>query len=143
MIENKKSFLPACTRRIMMLAMAVFALVFISGCSSADFNITGNWRITFTLEGETPGNFNIALSGSKTTGVVVWQNQQSGSYNVAGKDVNIILRIYVSATGINRLFVYEFKGQFSDENSMNGTMVALIADVPGSDDKGVWSGKRM
>ena len=112
-----------------------------TGCSKADFNITGNWYLNFTLE--SAGAFQIAFSGSKTLGNVIFQNLPSGEYSVAGRDVEFVLRVELVVSGSVELLVYSFTGYFDDKNHMSGTVVAYMPDVVDSEVSGTWSAERL
>ncbi|MCP5104908.1 MAG: hypothetical protein GY950_16095 [bacterium] len=112
-----------------------------TGCQKAEYNITGNWRVDFTLDGS--GSFIVAFSGTKTIGSVIWENQQSGEYNVADKTVDFVLRLNLVVSGASQVIVYLFTGNFQDENSMGGNVTAYMPDIQGSEVNGTWTAQRL
>lgn len=112
------------------------------GCKQAEYNITGNWLINFTLDDS--GAFLVAFSGTKTIGSVIWENQMSGEYTVADKQVDFVLRIYVNVSGSSatELFVYNFTGTFESEDRISGTCNASRYSNPSDMVSGTWSGDR-
>ncbi len=91
------------------------------GCNSADQNITGNWKVDFQL-GDDSGSFNIAFSGTKTAGLVIYNNLQSGEYSVYENEVEFVVRLNVVGNDGSILVVYAFSGSFQDGERMSGTM---------------------
>lgn len=120
---------------------AAMAVLVTGGCKKADFDINGNWYIDFSLE--TSGAFNVGFTGSKTSGDVIYADQFAGEYQVEDKNVVFVVRIQVVLDNITELFVYEFSGTFSDADHMSGTVIAYLANVPGSETQGTWSGQRL
>lgn len=131
-----------------LLSAAVFIIVLSTmvlttgGCKQAAFNITGNWLINFTLDES--GVVLVAFSGSKTVGSVIWENQMSGEYNVSDKQVDFVLRIYVSTTNTSssELYVFNFTGSFDDEDHLSGTCTAYKYSTPDEIVSGTWDGQR-
>ena len=113
-----------------------------SGCKQAEYNITGNWLINFTLDDT--GSFLVAFSGTKTIGSVIWENQMSGEYNVADTQVDFVLRIYVNITNstTTELFIYTFTGTIENEDRMSGTCTAARYSTPDEVVSGIWTGDR-
>lgn len=131
-----------------LLSAAVFIIVLSTmvlttgGCKQAAFNITGNWLINFTLDES--GVVLVAFSGTKTVGSVIWENQMSGEYNVSDKQVDFVLRIYVSTTNTSssELYVFNFTGSFDDEDHLSGTCTAYKYSTPDEIVSGTWDGQR-
>ncbi len=112
------------------------------GCKQAEYNITGNWLIDFTLDQS--GSFIVAFSGTKTIGSVVWENQMAGEYAVMDKQVDFVLRIYATVTGgtSTELLLYTFSGTFDNEDRLSGTCTAGRYSDPDDVVSGTWTGSR-
>jgi len=128
---------------IIVLSIVLSTMVLTTGgCKQAAFNITGNWLINFTLDDS--GAVLLAFSGTKTIGSVIWENQMSGEYNVADRQVDFVLRIYVNIvnSSASELIVYNFTGSFDDENHLSGTCTAFKYTTPDEVVSGTWNGQR-
>jgi hypothetical protein len=119
---------------------AGIVLISTTGCKQADYNITGNWLVDFTLDDT--ASFLVAFSGSKTSGAVIWENQMSGEYFVSNRQVDYVLRIYISASNGTALVVYNFTGSFEDKDHMSGTLTAYFYDTPNDTTSGTWTAVR-
>lgn len=130
--------------RILLTAVFVIGagitLIGTGGCKQADYNITGNWLVNFTLDDT--GSFLVAFSGSKTLGNVIWENQMSGEYSVSDRQVDYVLRIYISASNATVLVIYNFNGSFDDKDHMSGTVSAYLYDSPSDITTGTWTAQR-
>ncbi len=113
-----------------------------TGCKATKYNITGNWRVDFTLE--TSGAFLVAFSGTRTEGIVIWENQAAGEYSVIDQDVEFVLRVtlFDEGTMTTQTLIYYFTGTFSDKNHMSGNLSAYIVDVAGSEKTGSWNAEK-
>lgn len=134
------------TKKILSVAVVLLLGIGIlssTGCSSADFNVTGNWRVDFQLEGQEPEFFYLNFSGTKTTGVVFWDEQQAGNYSVTGDQVIFEVRIWVSIEGVNTLFLYSFLGYFDNDNKFSGAIVASLPEIPGGEESGPFTATRL
>jgi hypothetical protein len=131
-------------KKFLTVLVAVFiglTLAITSGCKSAKYDITGAWRVDYILAA--PGNFEVAFSGSLTSGVTIWDNQASGEYAVADQDVEFVLRIYINAGGTTRTVIYYFVGTFETKDRMSGTLKAYDPDVQGSEINGTWFAQKI
>lgn len=126
---------------VMVVMLAAVMVMVTGGCKKADFDINGNWYVEFSLESS--GAFNVGFTGSETSGSVIYASQFSGEYVVENKDVEFVVRIQVVLDTITELFVYEFKGVFTDADHMNGTVSAYLANVPSSATNGTWNAERL
>jgi hypothetical protein len=142
-IENDKKPVRKWSRIALTLCMVIAAGILLignTGCNQADYNITGNWLVNFTLDNT--GSFLVAFSGSKTLGSVIWENQMSGEYTVADRAVDFVLRIYISASNGTVLVIYKFTGTFEDKDNMSGTVSAYLYDTPNDITTGTWTAAR-
>jgi hypothetical protein len=128
--------------------LIVLAVMFIgliasmnTGCKGAKYDITGAWRVDYILAA--PGNFDVAFTGSLTSGYTIWDNQAAGEYTVADQDVEFVLRIYVTVSGTTRVVIYHFVGTFENKDRMSGTVKAYDPDVQGSEVNGTWLAQKM
>lgn len=136
-MKSVKPFLAA----LVVIFMGMTILVN-TGCKAAKYNITGNWRVDFTLE--TSGAFLVAFSGTRTDGIVIYDNQAAGEYSVIDQDVEFVVRITLldESTMTTQTLIYYFVGTFSDKNHMSGNLSAYKVDVAGSEKNGPWSAEK-
>ncbi len=128
-----------------LIALAVMFIgltaVMSTGCKGTKYDITGGWRVDYILAA--PGNFEVAFSGSRTSGITIWDNQAAGEYNVADQDVEFVLRIYVIVGGTTKTIIYYFVGTFENKDRMSGTLRAYDPDVQGSEINGTWFAQKL
>jgi hypothetical protein len=108
---RKKSILP-----YVLIGVGVVAVtaVVLSLALKSSYDIIGTWNFTFTY-GVTNSTFAITFAGDKKSGGFSCPDNPtlSGSYAVDGKKVTLVLTPLPSVP---------FSGQFSDKNTMHGTM---------------------
>jgi hypothetical protein len=137
-IKSMKPFLPV----LVVILMGMTILVN-TGCKAAKYNITGNWRVDFTLDSS--GAFLVAFSGTRTEGIVIYENQAAGEYSVVDQDVEFVLRLtlFDEGTMTSETLIYYFTGSFSDKNHMTGSLSAYLVDVAGSEQNGTWNAEKL
>lgn len=118
-----------------------FTLSISTGCNKTQYDITGAWNVSYVLA--SPGNFDMGFTGSRTTGYTIWDNQISGEYNVADKDVEFVLRITVSSDSTTKTVIYYFLGSFESKDRMSGTLKAYDPEVSGSEINGTWFAEKL
>jgi len=127
--------------KVLVLTFIGLTLAMNSGCKGSKFDITGAWRVDYILT--SAANFEIGFSGSRTSGITIWDNQAAGEYAVADQDVEFVLRINVTIGGTTRTVIYHFVGAFENKDRMSGTVRAYDPDVQGSEVNGTWSAQKM
>lgn len=140
LIKPKKSIKPFLA--VLVVILMGMTILVNTGCKATKFNITGNWRVDFALD--TSGAFLVAFSGSKTDGLVIYNNQAAGEYSVIDQDVEFVLRVtlFDEGTVTTQTLVYFFTGTFGDKNHMTGNLSAYIAEVAGSEETGTWAAEK-
>lgn len=112
-----------------------------NGCKATNYDIIGAWSVDYVLA--SAGNFDMAFSGSRTTGYTIWSNQVAGEYNVADKDVEFVLRISITVDNTSKTVIYFFTGSFESKDRMSGTLKAYDPEVQGSEINGTWFAEKM
>jgi hypothetical protein len=112
-----------------------------TGCKATKYDITGTWRVDYVLA--SPGNFEMGFAGSRTSGYTIWDNQAAGEYSVADKEVEFVLRIYITVDNTSKTVIYYFLGSFESKDRMSGTLKAYDPDVQGSEINGTWFAQKL
>lgn len=109
---KKKSILPYVLIGVGVVAVTAVVLFLVLKSS---YDITGTWNFTFTYGGAN-STYVITFTGDKKSGSFSCSVNPnlSGIYEVDVEKVNLILTVNPSKP---------FSGQFSDKNTMNGTMI--------------------
>lgn len=125
-----------------MVAMFIgLSLLMNTGCNKTKYDITGAWRVNYVLT--SAATFEMGFTGSRTSGYTVWNNQISGEYNVAGQDMEFVLRITVSADDDTRTIIYYFLGSFDSSDRMSGTLKAYDLEDEDSAINGTWYAEKL
>ncbi len=123
--HKKKSALPLL---IGVLAAGAVAAVLILVVFKTKYDITGNWSVTFNATNAAKSwDWTLEFSGDKKSGDVYEpQNGFYGTYNVDGKNVDIVCEIFAARDLV-------MTGSFTDKETMTGTAVLtglVIGGVP-------------
>jgi hypothetical protein len=105
---KKKSILPwiLIGAGVITVTALVLILIVLKG-----YDITGQWSMTYTWEGSTPGTVTLTFSGEKKSGTMLSSSGATANYTVDGKNVTWT---YTNGT--------VYTGTFTDKDAMNGTM---------------------
>lgn len=112
-----------------------------TGCKNAKYDITGTWKVTYVLA--STGTFEMGFTGNRTAGYTVWNNQISGEYDVAGDEVEFVLRVTVTADDTTKTIVYYFIGSFESAGRMSGTLKAYDLEDENSAINGTWFAEKL
>jgi len=124
--------------KLFILAIVIVIFLLINpGCKiKDDYDITGTWTITIHAV-ELDRTLSITFTGSKDSGTITLYDR-NGNYTVSGDSVNFTISYWDREWGV----VNEtYKGQFDDENHMNGTASLEFVDDEKTE-TGTWEASR-
>lgn len=109
------------------------------GCNIVTYDVTGEWKITKTMEDNTTEELTFLFYGSRESGEVYWNDIFIGRFTYTNAILAFQITLPDSADVGHPIYLETYSGKFEDDNNLNGD-VAVVSDPIVY---GTWTGTRL